>query len=94
MRTAVTPSGNTSLLRVAGWSLILAAIVAVAGIVFLALMYASFATGVQRDGERFGATNDILVVVQYVLMLPRSRPRMSWAASAGRAAASLSPPPA
>jgi hypothetical protein len=70
MRTGVEPSGNTSLLRVAGWSLILAAIVAVAGIVFLALMYASFASGVQRDGERFGATNDILVVVQYVLMLP------------------------
>jgi hypothetical protein len=33
-------------------------------------MYASFGAGVQRDGERFGAINDILVVVQYLLMLP------------------------
>ena len=70
MATNRTPAGNGSLLRVAGWSLILAAIVAVVGIVFLVLMYASFATGVQHDGERFGAINDILVVVQYLLMLP------------------------
>lgn len=65
-----TSAVNASLLRVAGWSLILAAIVAVIGMVFLALMYASFAGGVQRDGERFGSINDILVVVQYLLMLP------------------------
>ena len=70
MSTDRTTDGNAPLLRVAGWSLILAAIVAVIGIVFLALMYASFAAGIQRDGERFGAINDILVVVQDLLMVP------------------------
>jgi hypothetical protein len=70
MSTRRTTDAIASILRVAGWSLILAAIVAVIGIVFLALMYGSFAAGIQRDGERFGSVNDILVVVQYLLMLP------------------------
>lgn len=70
MATERVSAGNAPLLRVAGWSLILAAIVAVVGMVFLTLMYASFGAGAQQDGERYGAVNDILVVVQYVLMLP------------------------
>jgi len=70
MATERTHAANASPLRVAGWSLILAALVAVVGIVFLAIMYASFAAGVQRDGQRYGGINDILVAVQYLLMLP------------------------
>jgi len=70
MTAAATLDANAPFMRTAGRSLLAGAIVAVVGLVFLGLMYASFATGVQAGGERFGTINDILVVIQYVLMIP------------------------
>jgi hypothetical protein len=40
------------------------------GIVFIVLMYASFAAGAKEAGMRFGWINDVSAIVQYLLAVP------------------------
>ena len=56
--------------RLAGYSLVVSAILAAAGIVFLAAMFAAFAAGARQSGMRFGWINDVLVLVSYLLVAP------------------------
>jgi hypothetical protein len=50
--------------------LIVSGVVAAFGVVFLALMFAAFATGARDAGLAFGQTNDVLVLVGYLLAMP------------------------
>jgi len=67
---ATRASGADAQARLASTALLVSAVVAIVGIAFLVAMLASFSAGAQADGERYGFVNDILVIVQYVLMLP------------------------
>ena len=68
--TAARTSTDHALLRFAGTLLLVSAALGVVAIGFLAAMFASFAAGAQADGERYGWVNDVLVIVQYALMVP------------------------
>jgi len=58
------------IVRVACRALQVAAIVSTAGIVFLVGMFAAFAVGSSSTAMALGTINDVLVVVQFVLLLP------------------------
>jgi len=67
---AARGSGTDGQARLGGAALLVSAVVAIVAIAFLVAMFASFAAGSQADGERYGLINDVLVIVQYALMLP------------------------
>jgi hypothetical protein len=61
---------GTRISRVAGTALLASALVAIAGIVFLVLMFSAFAAGARAQGMVFGAINDTLVLISYLLVAP------------------------
>jgi SAM-dependent methyltransferase len=56
--------------RFAGYSLLVSAVAAAAGIMFLVAMFSAFGAGARAWGMRFGWMNDTLVLVSYLLALP------------------------
>jgi hypothetical protein len=55
---------------VAGWTALASGVLAAIGVVFLALMFASFAAGSTSTGQTFGRINDVLILVSYALATP------------------------
>ena len=60
---------GSALLRAAGWSAFLGAVVSAFGIAFLVLLYVGFFTGAEGL-LKFGPLNDICIIIQYLLALP------------------------
>jgi len=56
--------------RAAAWTVRLAGVVGVIGIVFLVGMFAAFAADARSTGLVLGLTNDVLVLVSYLLLTP------------------------
>lgn len=56
--------------RTAGTALLVSAAVALVGIAFLVAMFAAFAAGDTSQGMVWGAINDTLVLVSYLLVAP------------------------
>ena len=71
LATASTPaSDSTRIVRVACRALQVAAIVSAAGIVFLVGMFVAFTLEAPSTAMALGWVNDVLVIVQYALLLP------------------------
>jgi hypothetical protein len=56
--------------RFAGRTLIVSGVLAAVGVVFLVLMFASFAVGARDAALAFGRINDVLILVGYLLAAP------------------------
>jgi hypothetical protein len=60
----------TSWMRFAGLASLASAAVAAVALVFLVAMFGAFGVGATSAGRTFGAINDVLILVAYVLAVP------------------------
>lgn len=66
-----TPRAESpAVLRLGGWTAYASGVAAAIGLVFLIVMFASFAIGTRPAGLVFGSINDVMVMVTYLFAMP------------------------